>query len=73
VPVVIGETGDNATPPTPYLSALLPFVTQHSLSVLAWTWNAWGHSTDDLVTDMQTGAPTSGEGVTYRTWLQSLG
>jgi aryl-phospho-beta-D-glucosidase BglC (GH1 family) len=72
VPIIIGETGDNSTPPTPYLSALLPFVTQHSLGVLAWSWNAFGSSAADLVTNMQTGTPTSGEGVVYQTWLHSL-
>jgi hypothetical protein len=73
-PVIIGETGDSTTPPTPYLSALLPWADSHGISYLAWTWNAWsGHSSDVLVTNMETGAPTSGEGVTYQQHLQSLG
>ena len=73
-PVIIGETGDLVTPPTPYLSLLLPWTQQHSIAgVLAWTWNAWGNPSDVLVSDMESGTPTAGEGVTYQDWLRSLG
>jgi hypothetical protein len=69
VPVVVGETGDSAAGPEIYLPSFLPWASAHGLNVVAWTWNAWGDPDDVLVTNMQTGAPTSGEGVLYRGWL----
>jgi hypothetical protein len=69
VPVVVGETGDSAAGPETYLPSFLPWAGAHGLNVVAWTWNAWTNPDDVLVTNMQTGTPTAGEGVTYRAWL----
>ena len=69
VPVIVGETGDSAAGPETYLPSFLPFAGAHGLSVVGWTWNAWTNPDDVLVTDMQTGAPTAGEGVTFKAWL----
>ncbi|HEV2028877.1 MAG TPA: cellulase family glycosylhydrolase [Candidatus Dormibacteraeota bacterium] len=69
VPVVVGETGDSTFGPQTYLPAFLPWANTHGLSVVAWTWNAWTNPDDVLVTDMQTGNPTSGEGVFYKAWI----
>ncbi|HXJ47677.1 MAG TPA: cellulase family glycosylhydrolase, partial [Candidatus Acidoferrum sp.] len=68
-PIVVGETGDSAAGPETYLPAFLPWATAHGLSVIAWTWNAWTNPDDVLVSNMQNGSPTAGEGVTYRAWL----
>ncbi len=72
VPVVTGETGDSVAGPETYLPSFLPWAGSHGLSVIAWTWNAWTNPDDVLVTNMTTGAPTPGEGVTYRSWLNGL-
>ena len=69
VPVVVGETGDSTFGAQTYLPAFLPWANTHGLSVVAWTWNAWNNPDDVLVTDMQTGNPTSGEGVFYKAWI----
>lgn len=69
VPVVTGETGDSAAGPQTYLPAFLPWASAHGVSVVAWTWNAWTNPDDVLVTNMVSGSPTAGEGVTYRAWL----
>jgi hypothetical protein len=69
VPVVVGETGDSTFGSQTYLPTFLPWATAHGLNVIAWTWNAWTNPDDVLVSNMQTGAPTAGEGVTYRAWL----
>jgi hypothetical protein len=73
VPVVVGETGDSAAGPETYLPSFLPWAGSHGLSVVAWTWNAWTNPDDVLVTNMQSGGPTAGEGVTYRGWLAGQG
>ncbi len=72
-PVVVGETGDSTAGPETYLPTFLPWAQSHGLSVLAWTWNAWGNASDVLVTSMTAGTPTTGEGATYKAWLASLG
>ena len=69
VPVIVGETGDSAAGPETYLPGFLPYASSHGLNVVAWTWNAWTNPDDVLVTNMQTGAPTAGEGVVYKSWL----
>lgn len=68
-PMIVGETGDSTLGPQTYLPTFLPFASSHGLSVLAWTWNAWQNPDDVLVTNMTTGAPTAGEGVTFKAWL----
>jgi hypothetical protein len=72
VPVVVGETGDSAAGPETYLPAFLPWASSHGLNVLAWTWNAWSNPDDVLVTDMQAGTPTAGEGVLYKAALAGM-
>jgi aryl-phospho-beta-D-glucosidase BglC (GH1 family) len=72
-PVVVGETGDSSSGSQTYLPTFLPWAQSHGLSVLAWTWNAWGDANDVLVTNMTTGTPTAGEGVTYEAWLSQFG
>ncbi len=69
VPVIVGETGDSAAGPETYLPNFLPWASAHGLTVVAWSWNAWTNTDDVLVSNMQTGTPTTGEGVTYRAWL----
>lgn len=69
VPVIVGETGDSTAGPQKFLPAFLPWADAHHLSYLAWTWNAWHDPDDVLVTDMQTGAPTAGEGAFIRSHL----
>src|SRR5262245_11631557 len=41
VPLVTGEVGLTADCSTRMPSAVLPFMDQHGLSYLAWTWNDW--------------------------------
>lgn len=69
VPVIVGETGDSAAGPETYLPGFLPYAGAHGLDVVAWTWNAWTNPDDVLVTNMQTGTPTAGEGMTFKAWL----
>lgn len=71
-PVVVGETGDSSAGPETYLPKFLPWADAHGLSYLAWTWNAWANPSDVLVTNIETGAPTSGEGAFYRRHLLQL-
>jgi hypothetical protein len=66
VPVVVTETGDSAVGPASYLSTFLPWCDSHGLGYLAWTWNAWQQQSNVLVTNMQTGTPTPGEGAYFR-------
>lgn len=71
-PVVVGETGDSSDGPETYLPTFLPWADTHGLSYLAWTWNAWANPSDVLVTNMETGAPTPGEGAFYKRHLVQL-
>ena len=73
VPVVVGETGDSSSGPLTVLPAFLPWADAHHLSYLAWTWNAWRDSDDVLVTNMLTGAATTGEGAFFRRQLAGAG
>ncbi|MEP6547770.1 MAG: Calx-beta domain-containing protein [Gammaproteobacteria bacterium] len=65
-PIIIGETGDGSSNAT-LLPNLLPWADTHNVSVLAWTWNAWGSSDNDLITNAN-GTPTAGEGATFKAW-----
>jgi aryl-phospho-beta-D-glucosidase BglC (GH1 family) len=70
-PIIIGETGDqssNGTTSAPFLAVLLPWVDARNVSVIGWSWNAWGSSDDDLIKDAN-GTPTDGEGVAFQSWL----
>ena len=71
-PVVVGETGNSSDGPETYLPTFLPWADTHGLSYLAWTWNAWANPSDVLVTNMETGAPTPGEGAFYKRHLVQL-
>lgn len=73
VPVVVGETGDSTAGPETFLPSFLPWADGHGMSYLAWTWNAWQDPENVLVTDMLTGAPTSGEGAMVRGFLARSG
>jgi endoglucanase len=65
-PIIIGETGDSASNAT-FLPNLLPWADSNNVSVLAWTWNAWGASSNDLITNAN-GTPNSGEGAVFQNW-----
>jgi hypothetical protein len=70
-PIIIGETGDqssNGTPSAPFLTGLLAWADQRHVSVMGWTWNAWGTQGNDLIKDAG-GKPTDGEGVAFKAWL----
>lgn len=68
-PILIGETGDQTAPPTPYLPGFLSYADSHGWSYLAWCWNPFtGYASDVLVTDWN-GTPNSGEGTVYREHL----
>ncbi|MDQ6949858.1 MAG: glycoside hydrolase family 5 protein, partial [Actinomycetota bacterium] len=59
-PIVVGETGDNSSPPLQYMPTFLPWADQQGISYLPWTWNAWGDAANVLVSDMRSGVPTGG-------------
>jgi endoglucanase len=69
-PIIIGETGDESSTGATalWLPTLLPWADTNEVSVLAWSWNAWGAANDDLITDAA-GDPTDGEGVYFKNWL----
>jgi len=69
-PVIAGETGDHSAAGTsgaPFMANLLPWLDQNGVSVLGWSWNAWGSADADLIKDAD-GTPTDGYGQAYRTW-----
>ena len=72
VPVIVGETGDSTAGPETYLPTFLPWARSHGIDVVAWTWNGWTNPDDVLVSNMRTGAPTAGEGATYKSWLAGM-
>ncbi len=65
-PIIIGETGDPSGT-AQLLPNLLPWADSNNVSVLAWTWNAWGQSSNQLITNAN-GTPTAGEGATFQAW-----
>jgi endoglucanase len=70
-PIIIGETGDQSSAGTssaPFLAVLLPWVDARNVSVIGWSWNAWGSTNDDLIKDAN-GTPTDGYGVAFHAWL----
>jgi hypothetical protein len=70
-PIIIGETGDqssNGTSSAPFLAVLFPWVDLHNVSVIGWSWNAWGSSEADLIKD-SSGTPTDGYGQAFKSWL----
>ena len=68
-PVIAGETGDQSAngSSAPFMANLLPWLDQNGVSVLGWSWNAWGASDADLIKDAN-GTPTDGYGEAYHTW-----
>jgi endoglucanase len=69
-PIIIGETGDQSSSGATavWFPTLLPWADTNKVSVLAWSWNAWGAANDDLITDAA-GDPTSGEGAYFKNWM----
>jgi endoglucanase len=70
-PIIIGETGDqssNGTASAPFLVGLLSWADQRNVSVIGWSWNAWGSASADLIKNAG-GTPTDGEGVAFKNWL----
>jgi len=69
-PIIIGETGDlssNGATSQWLTPTLLPWADTNSVSVMAWSWNVWGATNDDLIKDAS-GTPTDGEGVAFKNW-----
>ena len=70
VPVLAGEIGENDCA-TGFINTLMPWLDQHGIGYLAWTWSPYSCTgTPALITDY-TGTPTAyGQG--YKTHLLSL-
>jgi hypothetical protein len=64
VPLIIDEIGDNDTPGSTgsFVKSIMEFADANGYSYLAWAWNSWGQSANDLITD-SAGDPTPGFGV----------
>jgi hypothetical protein len=72
VPMIVGETGDNITKPLALAPTLLPWLDQHGISYLGWTWNPWsGYSSNVLITAW-TGAPTNNWGQFFKAHLAQV-
>jgi endoglucanase len=76
VPIVTGEFGEKNQGPS-FVTGLLPWLDQHGISYVGWTWDAW-NSWDSLITDYN-GTPNSGlyngvqaYGGAYHTYLAGL-
>jgi endoglucanase len=70
VPLVAGEVGLTDDCSTRMPTAALPFLDQHRLSYLAWTWNDW-HDCSSLLADDTTTALTAW-GTMYRDHVAGL-
>jgi endoglucanase len=68
-PIIIGETGDNSYSGATalFMPVLLPWADLNDVSVVSWSWNAWGASSDDLIKDTN-GTPTDGQGAVFKAW-----
>jgi endoglucanase len=68
-PIIIGETGDRSSSGStaPFMAVLLPWADLNDVSVVSWSWNAWGASSDDLIKDAN-GTPTDGQGAAFKAW-----
>ncbi|WP_441246878.1 cellulase family glycosylhydrolase [Kitasatospora sp. McL0602] len=71
VPLVTGELGENDCAHG-YLDSLLPWLDQHGVSYLAWTWNTWDCSSGPALISGYDGTPTA-FGAGYRAHLAALG
>jgi aryl-phospho-beta-D-glucosidase BglC (GH1 family) len=72
-PIIIGETGDqssNGTASAPFLTEVLSWADRRNVSVIGWSWNAWGAASADLIKNAD-GTPTDGEGVAFKNWLMN--
>lgn len=70
-PIIIGETGDRSAPGTttaPFLARITAWADKNSVSVVGWSWNAWGSEDACLIKDAS-GTPTDGYGKAFRDWL----
>ncbi|MFI9318315.1 cellulase family glycosylhydrolase [Kitasatospora aureofaciens] len=70
VPVVAGELGENDCAHG-YLDALLPWLDQHGVSYLAWTWNTWDCGNGPALISSYDGTPTA-FGAGYRAHLAGM-
>jgi aryl-phospho-beta-D-glucosidase BglC (GH1 family) len=68
-PVIVGETGDHSSSGSsaPFMANFLPWADKYGVSVIGWTWDAWGGANDDLIKD-KNGTPTDGFGQAYKAW-----
>lgn len=69
IPVICGETGDTTAGPFNWWTTFLPWADANGVSVLAWQWNPWGSTVNQLTTDLQ--GTTTPLGAFYKTWLAS--
>jgi hypothetical protein len=70
-PIIIGETGDRSaagTKTAPFLAKITAWADKNSVSVVGWSWNAWGSEDACLIKDAG-GTPTDGYGKAFREWL----
>jgi hypothetical protein len=65
-PVVVTETGFKID----FCKNLWAWLENNGASYLVWTWNTWG-AQQGLVSDYQTGSPTSPYGETWKAWLKA--
>jgi hypothetical protein len=56
-PIVTGKYGEKNQGPS-FVTGLLPWLDQHGIGYVGWTWNAW-NSWDSLITDYN-GTPAAG-------------
>jgi endoglucanase len=73
-PLLITETGDHSATGTrdaPLMEKLLPWADRKGISVLGWTWNAWGAPEANLIKDAA-GTPTDGYGQFFRKWMSGV-
>jgi hypothetical protein len=69
VPLVVTEFGDTSGSGTgAYTKSLTAWADAHGYSLTAWTWNPWGQSSNDLIQNASSYAPTVGFGQTYHDW-----
>jgi hypothetical protein len=71
VPLVIGEVGDSVCGEAGFVPGLLKWADGAGLGYLGWTWNAWPHCDNVLVTSLD-GTPTAHFGTYFRDHLRSL-
>ena len=70
IPLISGEIGENDGG-TGFIDAYMSWADHHQLSYLAWTWDAWGCDTGNVLITSYTGAACSPFGTDYRTHVAS--